>query len=244
VPVGPPSPGIGMAVARRLALPREQPPLRLPARGAIARASARAAHAVSRAPGRLISPRGERRTLPRPRNMRGTICYHFRRALSGPNPKMKWAVPRYYCSVGDRGSFPSLPLVRKGLAARPSRLMAREWRACTQRRKQHLVVAASIGAGPDQIRHARGGPVCKNRGPWRFRSRVNDAVMYKRPPIVDPHDYRATVVQIGDARISLHARASTETIASDGAFAAALTLTCLGEDSKLHLSWLEIRHIY
>src|SRR5207244_4155849 len=31
---------------------------------------------------------------------------------------------------------------------------------------------------------------------------VNDAVMYKRPAIVDPHDYRATIVQIGDPRVA------------------------------------------
>src|SRR6202048_1139817 len=77
------------------------------------------------------------------------------------------------------------------------------WRGCTQRRKQHLVVTALDGCATDNFDTHAGGPLPVEIERLGGSNReISDAVMCKRPAVIDPHDYRATIVQIGDTRIT------------------------------------------
>jgi len=145
---------------------------------------------------------------------------------------------RYYCSVGDRGSFPSLPLVRKGWPTRPSRLMARELARLHAASQSNIWSSLpSIGAGPTNSTRTRAGPVSvKIEGLGGSGREVNDAVMYKRPRLLT-----RTIIERPLSRLVTRASPSTPEPSTENdrlgrrLFAAALTLTCLGEDSKLTL---------
>src|SRR3984893_10114016 len=79
----------------------------------------------------------------------------------------------------------------------------RSWCAGAQGRKQHAVVAAFGRSATDKFDPHVGGPllveVKRLGGTGR---KIDDAMAYKGPAIVDPHDDRAAIVQIGDTGIA------------------------------------------
>src|SRR6516225_7685593 len=107
--------------------------------------------------------------------------------------------------LGWRSGFLSIaPLADERLRRRDYHVGGRGSRyAGAQRRQQHLVIAAVDRCATDKFDAHAGSPLFVDIERLGGSNReVNDAVVYKRPPIVDPHDDRATIVETGNTRIT------------------------------------------